>query len=604
MLTQSGFLYSLDIPTWNPGQVAIGLGDSNIKIWDFMDTSGLNGEKHNFYQCQLLWKGLQGQILNVQWHPTRENILAYSTEYGRVGIYDIAKSKCFTFKTYYQSKGQVFISWAFDIQLDDKPFLREAIITCNPEGIVYAYDAKQHNTRAIVVNDYIQQVNPKWCTTLEAKVKTSRCCSAVDPQSRFLALGNTDGVVEVYRLDTFQIIYVASSQQVAVTSLAWNGPALLAVGYKSGTITIHNIAEQMDDVPEVPIPDTSSVQTFTIHKKMITSLEWSHHQDRSLLASVSKDEFACVFDANNTTPLAFFDQHRAAVLSVCWGIENLDTVFTGGEDKFCYVWKYTDYPYNAAQKIKISELMNGLKRSSNIVGQPQLVRHCMQLAVRIYGGDLDDAIQTVKGRISPDINPTEYEYVSFLDRQEQNEDEDSKVIGLFFGDKNAMKALIGMEGKERENVSGKTSGHVESSYYGRLLLEIMQSNHQAFESNVADWVALALSPMAGKETWLNLMEKKAIFLANSNNPVLAATCFLACSKVYEAIRVYREANLYREAIAIAKLRLPAVDPIIPQLFAEWGDKLQKEATQEELAAMWYVIPRPFTSWLLFFYLPF
>ena len=65
MWTQSGFLYSLDIPTWNPGQAAIGLGDSNIKIWNFMDTSGLKGQRHNFYQSQVLWRGLQGQILNV-----------------------------------------------------------------------------------------------------------------------------------------------------------------------------------------------------------------------------------------------------------------------------------------------------------------------------------------------------------------------------------------------------------------------------------------------------------------------------------------------------------------------------------------------------------
>ena len=164
-------------------------------------------------------------------------MLAYSTEYGRVGNYDTANNKNTSFKTYFNNKGPVSISWAFDIQFDihqekgeditttnsNMKFVRDCIIACNTQGLIYAYDMKQPNTKPIQVNQILRQVNPTWSATLEAKVKTSRCCSSVDPHSRFLALGNTDGVVEVYRLDNFKIIYIASSKQVAVTKLAWNG---------------------------------------------------------------------------------------------------------------------------------------------------------------------------------------------------------------------------------------------------------------------------------------------------------------------------------------------------------------------------------------------
>ena len=93
--------------------------------------------------------------------------------------------------------------------------------------------------------------------------------------------------------------------------------------------------------------------------------------------------------------------------------------------------------------------------------------------------------------------------------------------------------------------SSKQSGLAETNYYGQLLLEIMSSNYKAFESSPVNWITLALSPMASKETWLDLMEKQANCLVKQNHIVLAATCFLACSKVYDAIRVYQEANMYR-----------------------------------------------------------
>lgn len=54
-------------------------------------------------------------------------------------------------------------------------------------------------------------------------MNTKRCIVDVDPKYRFLAIGNTDGVVEVYRLDTLKIIYVCNALTVNVTAMAWGG---------------------------------------------------------------------------------------------------------------------------------------------------------------------------------------------------------------------------------------------------------------------------------------------------------------------------------------------------------------------------------------------
>lgn len=65
--TQVAFPYSLDIPKWNEGQLAIGMGDNAIKLWDFSNAVSImkNTTPHNYYAANVFWKGLQGKIEKV-----------------------------------------------------------------------------------------------------------------------------------------------------------------------------------------------------------------------------------------------------------------------------------------------------------------------------------------------------------------------------------------------------------------------------------------------------------------------------------------------------------------------------------------------------------
>ena len=94
--------------------------------------------------------------------------------------------------------------------------------------------------------------------------------------------------------------------------------------------------------------------------------------------------------------------------------------------------------------------------------------------------------------------------------------------------------------------------------------------------------------LVGKQKWIELMLKQAQKLENMKQYHLAASCYIACSHIYEAIELYRRQNMFREAIALAKLRLPSEDMIIPTLFADWANALQKEE-QDTLTTIWYVI---------------
>lgn len=60
-----------------------------------------------------------------------------------------------------------------------------------------------------------------------------------------------------------------------------------------------------------------------------------------------------------------------------------------------------------------------------------------------------------------------------------------------------------------------------------------------------DCTYISVLYVAGKEAWLAMMENTATQLARAGQTVLAATCYLACSKVYDAVNVYRKAKMYR-----------------------------------------------------------
>lgn len=67
--TQTAFPYSLDKCNWNQGQLAIGMGDNSIKLWNFSSAGSVMkkaSKSQDYYDANVLWKGLQGKIEKVK----------------------------------------------------------------------------------------------------------------------------------------------------------------------------------------------------------------------------------------------------------------------------------------------------------------------------------------------------------------------------------------------------------------------------------------------------------------------------------------------------------------------------------------------------------
>ena len=84
--TFGGFVYSLSSVPLNPHQVAVGVGDNIIRIWDTSDSS-------KPYECQQLWQNLKSKVTVVAFHPHQEGILAFATDDGKVGCFKLSTGK-------------------------------------------------------------------------------------------------------------------------------------------------------------------------------------------------------------------------------------------------------------------------------------------------------------------------------------------------------------------------------------------------------------------------------------------------------------------------------------------------------------------------------
>lgn len=96
---------------------------------------------------------------------------------------------------------------------------------------------------------------------------------------------------------------------------------------------------------------------------------------------------------------------------------------------------------------------------------------------------------------------------------------------------------------------------------------------------------LSLSPLAGMEVWRAMTKYQAYQLAEKGEYHQSVLHYLAVNCVYEAIEVYKKVEMFKEAITLAKIRLPPQDPILSTLYITWGQKLEQSLNHDK-AAKW------------------
>ncbi|EDO28409.1 predicted protein, partial [Nematostella vectensis] len=88
---------------------------------------------------------------------------------------------------------------------------------------------------------------------------------------------------------------------------------------------------------------------------------------------------------------------------------------------------------------------------------------------------------------------------------------------------------------------------------------------------------------AGHDVWLKTAELYADHLVAQGSHQKAVLYYLACHRVDQAINVYKNQAMFREALALAKVRLCDSDPVLHELYVSWAKKLETENAYEQAA---------------------
>lgn len=74
-------------------------------------------------------------------------------------------------------------------------------------------------------------------------------------------------------------------------------------------------------------------------------------------------------------------------------------------------------------------------------------------------------------------------------------------------------------------------------------------------------------------------------LITEGNPYKAVSYLLCIHKTYKAIEVFQDANLYKEACALARCKLETDDPVLTNLLRNWAKYSVNVGNFEDAAFM-------------------
>uniref|UniRef100_A0A8B9H898 Gem (nuclear organelle) associated protein 5 n=1 Tax=Astyanax mexicanus TaxID=7994 RepID=A0A8B9H898_ASTMX len=627
--TLGGFVYSMSFSPVGTGCLALGVGDNMIRVWNTMSI-------HNPYDTRTYWQSIKSKVSALAWHPVKEGSLAFGTDDGKVGIYEAYSNKPPQISSTYHRRTVYSLDWGPPIPplsfggSADKPSY--SLYSCGGDGIIFQHDPWKLSGEASNIDKLIRDTNN---ITHKLSPHTDLCWK---PDGKVLALGNEDGSIEVYGAPSLKLLCTVQQHHKIINTLRWHHQhsdqpelhCLLASGSSNALVYIHDLRSAIENPSENPVLVTEAFRNLSGHTNKITSLAWSPHHDARLV-TVCYDSTAQVWDVLKEEPVCNYRGHSGRLLCVQWSPVNPDLIWTGGDDFTVQEWAVSKQEHvrppkskrrvdleknkplqKKSKKKKKAAGKGGLKPEENesLMGEEEkggsgveeaqsedegedeqrpflCVCMCEEeiIGIGLYSFLSDLSLKKRKPRsmlplsTSMDHRPKEELQQDCLTLAAVRHAHDCVPgtgehiqLGLFT-DREALCRMFQEEGKKLI----RDTGHYDSVTYLRLWKgDLTGALQMATEKGELTDHLLSLAPMAGYQVWSRTVEAYVKQLCLQEQFLKAASHLVSIHKIYEAVSLLKAHQFYREAIALAKARLQADDPVLKDVYLSWAAVLEKD----------------------------
>lgn len=348
--TLGGFVYCLSFSPVGTGCLALGVGDSMIRVWNTLSIQ-------NQYDIKTFWQGIKSKVTALAWHPLKEGSLAFGTDDGKVGIYEVYSNRPPQISSTYHRRTVYSLSWGPPLPpmsfggAGDKPAY--SLYSCAGEGVIFQHDPWKLSGEASNIDKLIRDTN-----NIKHKMPPHTDLSW-KPDGSILAIGNEDGSIEVLKAPMLKLLCTVQQHHKIINSLRWHHQHssqnelqyLLASGSSNATIYIHDLRSAVESPSESPVSVTEPFRTLSGHTNKITGLAWSPHHDGRLV-TVCYDGTAQVWDVLKEEPVCNYRGHSGRLLCVQWSAVHPDLIWTGGDDFTLQEWAVSKQEHITPPKSK------------------------------------------------------------------------------------------------------------------------------------------------------------------------------------------------------------------------------------------------------------
>ncbi|XP_068187282.1 gem-associated protein 5 [Antennarius striatus] len=626
--TLGGFVYALSFSPVGAGFLALGVGDHMIRVWNTLSPDP--------FDVRTLWQGIRSKVTALAWHPQKEGALSFGTDDGKVGVYDVFSNKPPQISSSYHKRTVYSLAWGPPVPPAGGG-TGYTLYSCAGEGVVLQHDPTDLSGDASDINRLIQLTNDiqhKLPPHTDLSWKPDGTVVAIGNEDGCVEVYAAPTLA--LRCSIQQHHKTINALAWSPAHAAPPQRCLLASASSNAVVYVHDLRAAIETPPARPPMLTEPYRRLSGHTAKVTGLAWSPHHDARLV-TVSYDGTAQVWDVLQEAPLANYRGHAGPLLCVEWSPLDPDLVWTGGRDFTLQEWRVSQQEFSRPPKgKKMLLLKEKAKKKKNKVGTGgagpgaggagpgtgEVNGESGSAGAKVSGDEEEEeeegssasgpvapaAVEThrkpssssvTKIKETPDAGVMKRRkprsllpISSSLDHRSREELLQDCValatvthgggaadsvpdlnlhLGLF-SDRSALLRML-----EAEEAGHVEAGHYDSVVYLRLWTGDLEGALQlAAERGELNDHLLSLAPMAGFGAWRGAVEAYVRQLSQQEQHLKAASHLLSLHRVTEALELLGGHRLYREAVALAKARLPPGDPVLGGLYRRWAGALEKD----------------------------